>query len=172
MGPTPVIADTLLPADVLNAAMAVCNNSQAELAARVGQTAGSTVSRWLNRKSTPDVGSALKLARLTALPTNAVLRAFGYDPIELGLSDPRPRRRALTPAYDLRILRISEMLAQMAIEVKSMANESQAHHDPLQDASASGSNDDYSHQTRRLWLVQIGHPDIPRVEGFSDAIPA
>lgn len=62
--------------------------------ARALDTTPSTVSRWLNpdphQRNRPEVGSVLRLAKVTGNPPAATLRAFGYDPDVLGVSDDEP----------------------------------------------------------------------------------
>lgn len=71
---------------VLRRALDICHGKQADVAAAT-HTAPSSVSRWLTGRSRPEVEAALRLAVLTQLPRAAVLRAFGYDPDELGIQD-------------------------------------------------------------------------------------
>lgn len=143
----------LTPEDVFNAALKVCEDSQTLLAERTHQSP-STISRWLNGKTRLEEGSALRLARLTGLDRTAVLQAFGYDAAELGLIEqPKPRRTPPAPAYDLRLLRVSEMLSRFAQEVRSMASASQPPHGSVQDASASLTNGEYVYQPE--WLMHV-----------------
>lgn len=74
---------------VLHRAMDICGGKQAEVALAT-RTAPSSVSRWLTRRSRPEVEAALRLAKLTQLPRVAVLAAFGYDAADLGIHDDAP----------------------------------------------------------------------------------
>src|SRR3954462_6368696 len=163
--------ESLTQHDVLAAAMSAGKDSQVALAKQVNQ-ASSTISRWLSGASRPDEGSALRLAKLTGLPRPEVLRAFGYNPSELGLDDanPKPRRRSPKPDYDLRLLRVSEMLNQFAAEVRSMVSESQPHLNPLQDATTFGTKMDYLYQTTQMpRLVLVPLPSL-RLPNMGDAL--
>lgn len=157
--------------DILRAAIAAFPTQKA-LAHALGQkdkTAESTISRWLSGISTPQEGSVLRLARITKVRPDVALRAFGYDPDELGIT--YRRSRPGSPPPDFRFGRIAEMLRQFAVEVEAMANASQMPNGSVPHAIASDNQMEYVYQTGQiraqsypiLRLVRFAQPDIPDV---------
>lgn len=134
--------------DVLDRALARCGNSQTKLAEALRQ-AGGTISRWKNGKATPEEGRCLRLAKMTGYPPAEVLRAFGYDPEPLGIT--QGPAAPLPPAdYDLRLaLRIADGLAKFATDVKAMISASQPDYDQEGFPSRMQHTDHYVWQERR-----------------------
>lgn len=156
--------------DVLNAALAAYPN-QTALAKAIGQAAA-TVSRWLSHKSTPEEGSVMRLARVAKLDVLDALEAFGYRPDDLGL-DRRPRRRPPPNSPDLRLLRVSQMLEQFALEVRAMASASQLPNGSVMHAIASDNRVEYVDQTAStkapyLTIVRSNRAETPRM---GDTVP-
>src|SRR5947209_18562566 len=65
--------------EVLDLALSSVGGNQAELARRLGRSE-TTVSRWVTRRNGIDFESALRLAKMTALPARQVVEACGLDP--------------------------------------------------------------------------------------------
>ncbi|GAC1647966.1 MAG: hypothetical protein NVS4B6_22710 [Mycobacterium sp.] len=64
--------------EVVERALVIVNGNQAELARRLGRSE-TTISRWVTGKNGLDYESALRIARMTGLPTRQVLEAAGLD---------------------------------------------------------------------------------------------
>ena len=139
---------TLTREDVLALALKQHDGKQGALAESLGQ-APSSVSRWLSGRSHPDVAAVLKLAKLTGAPRSKALRAFDYDPADLGLMDgetpPDPRDSMQDVA--LALARISrELLMVSRMVSQSTSPEAQ---------NASGTPEDYVRQEPPFRLLRF-----------------